>query len=552
MLRRSFGQFDRPRPIDRRSHPLRPRTAGLDLVPDRRLHEGCERVRIRCGPGSIELDDGNVTGIFGAARSEITTAGNDLAVGQLAKPLFREPQSGGDIPLPIDQPIESQLGLGQHRRAALERRRLGLVDDSPRFLAGLGEDLLGKRAGHRQPEGARPGFGDEFVCTDLGPRQDLLSLLFGPGSRIRFFAERLPHPLPGAHLVTDLAQQLPHLHDVVPTLADPKGMAIETLGAEIHRVGSSGCGLGRLSTKAPGQVCSFPCMFRVHLVDGTYELFRYFFATPSHRNAAGEEVGAVRSVLGSMIGLLEDGATHIGIATDHVIESFRNDLWDGYKDSTGMDPLILGQFQLLEDVLAAAGFTVWPMVEYEADDALGAAAHMAARDERVEQVLICTPDKDLAQCVSDDGRIVQFDRRQAKRYDRAAVIEKFGVPPESIPDYLALVGDSADGFPGLPGWGAKSSSTVLARYGHIEDIPAAAGQWEVTVRGGAKLARTLADNVELALLFRRIATVDLDAPVSASVDEVEWKGPTDRFEEVARTIDATGALRRITKLADRR
>lgn len=293
-------------------------------------------------------------------------------------------------------------------------------------------------------------------------------------------------------------------------------------------------------------------MFRVHLVDGTYELFRYFFATPSHLNTAGDEVGAVRAVLGSMVGMLEDGATHVGIATDHVIESFRNDLWDGYKDGKGVDPAILGQFQLLEDTLAAAGFTVWPMVEYEADDALAAGARMAAGDDRVEQVLICTPDKDLAQCVTDDGRIVQFDRRQAKRYDREAVVEKFGVPPESIPDYLALVGDSADGFPGLSGWGAKSSSTVLARYGHIEDIPAAAGQWEVTVRGGAKLARTLADNVELALLFRRIATVELDAPVSETVDELEWSGPTDEFEELARSIDATSALRRIATLAERR
>lgn len=293
-------------------------------------------------------------------------------------------------------------------------------------------------------------------------------------------------------------------------------------------------------------------MFRVHLVDGTYELFRYFYATPSHVADDGREVGAVRSVLGSMVGLLEDGATHVGIATDHVIESFRNELWEDYKDGSGLDPVILGQFELLEEVLDAAGFTVWPMVEYEADDALGAAARMAAGDDRVEQVLICTPDKDLAQCVTDDGRIVQFDRRQAKRYDRAAVVEKFGVPPESIPDYLALVGDSADGFPGLPGWGAKSTSTVLARYGHIEDIPAAAGQWDVTVRGGAKLARTLSDNVELALLFRRIATVELDAPVSASVDELEWTGPAEGFDDLARSIDATGALRRITALADRR
>jgi 5'-3' exonuclease len=293
-------------------------------------------------------------------------------------------------------------------------------------------------------------------------------------------------------------------------------------------------------------------MFRVHLVDGTYELFRYFYATPSHVNAAGDEVGAVRSVLGSMVGLLEDGATHIAIATDHVVESFRNELWDDYKDSTGMDPLILGQFQLLEDVLEAAGFTVYAMVEHEADDALGAAAVMAATDPRVEEVLICTPDKDLAQVVSDEKRIVQFDRRRGVRYDRAAVIEKFGIPPESIADYLALVGDSADGFPGLPGWGAKSTSAVLARYGHIENIPHAAGQWDITVRSGAKLAKTLADNVELALLFRRIATIELDAPVSTTVDELEWTGPRPGFDELAQSIDATSAQRRIHALAERR
>ncbi len=293
-------------------------------------------------------------------------------------------------------------------------------------------------------------------------------------------------------------------------------------------------------------------MFRVHLVDGTYELFRYFFATPSHIDGSGREVGAIRGVLGSMAGLLEDGATHVGIATDHVIESFRNELWDDYKDSTGMDPLILGQFHLLEDVLAGAGFTVFPMVEHEADDALGAAAVMAAADDRVEEVLICTPDKDLAQVVSDELGIVQYDRRKGVRYDRAAVIEKFGVPPESISDYLALVGDSADGFPGLPGWGAKSTSTVLARYGHIEDIPAAAGQWEVTVRGGAKLAKTLADNLDLALLFRRIATIELDAPVGDSVDELEWKGPEPGFADLAESIDATSALRRLTALAENR
>lgn len=290
----------------------------------------------------------------------------------------------------------------------------------------------------------------------------------------------------------------------------------------------------------------------VHVVDGTYELFRYFFAAPSHITSSGQETGAVRGVLGSLTGLLEGGATHVGVATDHVIESFRNDLWETYKDSNGIEPAILGQFQLLEDVLVAAGFVVWPMVEYEADDALCAGAVLASQDPRVAEVQICTPDKDLAQCVSDERRIVQFDRRKGVRYDEAGVIEKFGVRAESIPDYLALVGDTSDGFPGLPGWGAKSAGAVLARYLHLEDIPAAAGQWDITIRSGAKLARTLADNLELALLFRRIATLEVDAPVGDSVDEWEWTGPNDEFEELAREIDATSALQRITTLAAKR
>lgn len=287
---------------------------------------------------------------------------------------------------------------------------------------------------------------------------------------------------------------------------------------------------------------------RAHLIDGTYELFRYYFAAPSHVTASGQEVGAVRGVLGSMIQMLEEGATHVGIATDHVIESFRNDLWDGYKDGSGIEEGIASQFQLLEDVLASAGFTVWPMVEVEADDALAAAAVRYAADDRVDEVMICTPDKDLAQCVSDADGIVQFDRRKGVRYDEAAVFEKFGVRPESIPDYLGLVGDTADGFPGLPGWGAKSTSTVLAHYGHLENIPAAAGQWEVTVRGGAKLAKTLADNRDLAYLFRRIATVELDSPVSPSVDDLEWTGPTDGFTALAESIDAERHLERIKRL----
>lgn len=287
---------------------------------------------------------------------------------------------------------------------------------------------------------------------------------------------------------------------------------------------------------------------RVHLIDGTYELFRYFFAAPSHVTDEGLEVGAARGVLRSMIQLLEEGATHIGIATDHVIESFRNDMWDGYKDGSDIDPAIHGQFQLLEDLLEAAGFCVWPMVEVEADDALGAAAVRYAADERVEEVLICTPDKDLAQCVSDEAGIAQFDRRKGVRYDEAGVWEKFGVGPESIPDYLGLMGDTADGFPGLPGWGAKSSSTVLARYTRIEDIPLAAGQWDISVRGGAKLAKTLSDQLELAVLFRRIATIEYDAPVNENVDDLLWTGPTERFAEVAQAVDCTREHERMLKL----
>ena len=189
------------------------------------------------------------------------------------------------------------------------------------------------------------------------------------------------------------------------------------------------------------------------------------------------------------------------------------------------------------------------MVEFEADDALGAGAAMAAADDRVTKVLICTPDKDLGQCVTDDGRIVQFDRRKGVAYDRAGVVEKFGVPPESIPDYLALVGDSADGFPGLQGWGAKSAAAVLAHYGHLEDIPPAAGQWDITVRSGAKLAATLQHNFDEAMLFRRIATIETDAPVSASVDDLRWTGPTDGFVEVCGRLDAPGFLRRVERLA---
>jgi 5'-3' exonuclease len=289
----------------------------------------------------------------------------------------------------------------------------------------------------------------------------------------------------------------------------------------------------------------------VHLVDGTYEIFRYHFALPSHLTPSGREVAATRGVVGSMLGLLEDGATHVGIATDHVIESFRNDLWPGYKSSEGMPPELLGQFQLLEDALSAAGLTVFPMVEFEADDAMAAGAALADADPRVDKVWICTPDKDLGQCVVGE-RVVQFDRRKGLEIDAAGVEERFGVAPESIPDYLALVGDSADGFPGLAGWGAKSASAVLGRYGHLEDVPAAAADWDVSVRGAGKLAATLQDQFELALLFRRIATVERDAPTVADVEDLRWAGPTDEFRALAESLEAPNLAARAERLAETR
>jgi 5'-3' exonuclease len=262
---------------------------------------------------------------------------------------------------------------------------------------------------------------------------------------------------------------------------------------------------------------------RVHLVDGTYELFRQHFGRPDPG-----PYGAVRGVLRSCLTLLDDGATHVGVATDHIIESFRNELWPGYKTSAGMPPELLAQFEPLEEALDALGITTWAMVEWEADDALAAAAAVAAADPRVELAVIVTPDKDLGQCVVD-GRVVQYDRRNDVWIDEAAVTTKFGVAPASIPDYLALVGDSADGFPGLEGWGAKSAAAVLARYGHLEAIPLSAGQWDVPgLRGVAKLAHTFATQQDLAYLFRRIATVERDVPVG-EVDDWRWSGPTKAF-----------------------
>jgi len=284
----------------------------------------------------------------------------------------------------------------------------------------------------------------------------------------------------------------------------------------------------------------------VHLIDGTYELFRHYFAVPKVENAAGLEVGALRGVVHSLLGMLEDGATHMAVATDHVVESFRNDMWEGYKDGSGIEPELLAQFHPFEDALRAVGIVVWPMVEYEADDALAAGAAMALADTRVEQVLICTPDKDLAQCVVAD-RVVQFDRRKRLVIDRSGVVEKFGVEPESIPDYLALVGDSADGFPGLPGWGAKSAGVVLGRYGYLEEIPAAVEDWDVTVRGAARLAATLRDHMDDALLFRRLATLDVTAPVSASVDELKWSGPAEGWREVLEGLGLESIVSRVER-----
>jgi 5'-3' exonuclease len=274
----------------------------------------------------------------------------------------------------------------------------------------------------------------------------------------------------------------------------------------------------------------------VHLVDGTYELFRHYYALPSVRDRDGREVGAVKGVVASVLGMLKAGATHIAVATDHVIESFRNGLWAGYKTGEGVEPELLAQFPLLEEALSAAGVVVWPMVEFEADDALAAGAAAAARDARVERVIICTPDKDLAQCVRGT-RIVQLNRRTRVTLDEAGVKQKFGVPPESIPDYLALVGDAADGYPGLPGWGAKSSAAVLAKFGHIESIPADWREWQVNAASAGALANTLAEQRERAMLFRTLATLRRDIPLFDDVDELLWSGPTPEFAAFAARFD---------------
>jgi 5'-3' exonuclease len=289
----------------------------------------------------------------------------------------------------------------------------------------------------------------------------------------------------------------------------------------------------------------------VHLIDGTYELFRHFYAVPPRSDRAGREVGALLGVLHSLLGMLEAGVTHIGVATDHVIESFRNELWPGYKSSAGIDPALWAQFHPLEGALAAMGVAVWPMVELEADDGLASAARVAGADPAVERVFICTPDKDLSQCVSGT-RIVQFDRRQRALRDEEGVVEKFGVRPASIPDYLALVGDSADGFPGIRGWGAKSTAAVLSHYGHLEAIPRRSLPWGVAVRGAARLQEKLRDGWQDALLFRDLATLRDDAPLFDDLEELRWIGATPGFERVADSLGDARLAARVSQLLSER
>ncbi len=297
------------------------------------------------------------------------------------------------------------------------------------------------------------------------------------------------------------------------------------------------------------------CTLEIYLIDGTYELFRHYYALPSAQDMTGREVAAIRGVLASVLRMIKDGATHIAAATDHVIESFRNDLWPGYKTSEGVEPDLLAQFPLLEEVLSAAGVVVWPMVEFEADDALAAAAIAAARDTRVERVIICTPDKDLAQCVQG-LRIVQLNRRTRVTVDEPGVVKKFGVSPASIPDYLALVGDSADGYPGLPGWGAKSSAAVLAKFGHLEAIPADCREWRVNAANASALADTLCRERDRAMLFRTLATLRTDIRLFTDVDELRWDGPTAAFDVLAARLDGAATkrprpgVRRVPKGAD--
>jgi 5'-3' exonuclease len=285
----------------------------------------------------------------------------------------------------------------------------------------------------------------------------------------------------------------------------------------------------------------------IYLVDGTYELFRHFYAMPTHANDRGEEVAATRGVLNSIAGMLESGITHIGVATDHVIESFRNNLWPGYKTGEGVDPRLMSQFPLLEEALRAMGVMVWPMIELEADDALAGAAASLSKLAKVGRIYICTPDKDLAQCVRND-RVVQLDRRARSIRNEAGVKEKFGVPPGSIPDYLALVGDHADGYPGLEGWGEKSTASVLGVYKHLDAIPSNAEDWKVQPRSAARLAEVLEANFKLALLFRDLATLRTKEPDISSPEEIHWSGPGTRFPAICKRLDDAQLVDRVAKI----
>src|SRR5438046_9187144 len=281
----------------------------------------------------------------------------------------------------------------------------------------------------------------------------------------------------------------------------------------------------------------------IYLIDGTYELFRYFYAVPSSKNASGQEIGAVRGVLGSILTMIEGGATHIGVATDHVIESFRNDLYRDYKTGEGVDPVLLSQFPILEHALQSMGVLVWPMIEFEADDALASAAAKAAQDDRARRVIICTPDKDLSQCVVG-SRVVQLDRRRDALRDEAGVIAKFGIKPSSIPDYLAVVGDSADGYPGIAGWGSKTAAAVFSQYPHLEDIPKDWRHWDPMVRRARPLAESLFAAWEDALLFRTLATLRVDVPVFTSIDDLLWRGPAEDFKRTCERMKAPDLRRR--------
>jgi 5'-3' exonuclease len=281
----------------------------------------------------------------------------------------------------------------------------------------------------------------------------------------------------------------------------------------------------------------------IYLIDGTYELFRYFYAVPSTKDTRGREIGAVRGVLGSVLSMIEGGTTHVGVATDHVIESFRNDLYLGYKTSEGVDPALLSQFPILEEALQSMGVLVWPMIKFEADDALASAAAKAAQDDSVRQVIICTPDKDLSQCVVG-SRVVQLDRRRETLRDEAGVIAKFGIKPSSIPDYLAVVGDSADGYPGIAGWGSKTAAAVFSQYPHLEDIPKDWSHWDPMIRRARPLAESLFSGWEDALLFRTLATLRVDVPVFTSIDDLLWRGPAEDFKRTCERMKAPDLCRR--------